>query len=888
MALWRRFLNRWRERSLGQEFDEEIAFHLEERAARNRRAGMDDAAARAEARRHFGNVTLAREDMREARVLGWIDRFVGDVRYGVRVFARQPMRTAIAILTLSLAIGANTAIFSVLHAVMFRPFPFPDSDRAVLVVERLRSGGGTSPTIPEVLDLRARSRTLETVTFFDTRDFQIDGGTEPVRVFGVRVDPAFLPLVGARPAHGRLFSEADSAENSPGVLLLSDGLWRRNFGADPAVVGRPFIVNGETHTIAGVLAPDFTLSFLSAEPEIYVPYPLTPLYTLRSGEFANVRRVQTVARVAPGISRESVSAELETIAAALASEHPHLYKDFGGAANFVIDAEPLRASIAASPRAPLLIVFGAVIVLLLIGCVNVAQHLLSLAIEREPEVALRSALGASRGRLVAQFFSETLVLVGIAAAVGVAQAVWLVQALRSFLPPMLMVGRIELDLTVLAFAGAVAIVTALVCGVLPGLSFSRAALRPSLESRAGTRRRGRARQSLVAIQVALSVVLLVQAAQLIRTLQLWYRAQSGFSADGVTAMRIRGMSAGPSLGVNYAQYLERIAATPGIAAVAMTSSPVPGSAGTAFSIVGRSDDDAARTRQSASYLIVSPEYFDVLRIPLRDGRTFAPTDTAKTTPVAIINEELARRYWSGASPLGQQIRAGGGPRDATMTIIGVVGNVRTIGQTDDAPQIYVSYLQQSEPNMIILARLRQASAGQAPAQTPTLPVDAIKRAIRSVEPRQAVFAIRALDEMLSQRLDGGRVIATLIGTVAALALAMSMAGVFAVVSYLTSQAPPGGRAAPRHRRAEFRPHLAAVGADVPLDAHRAGRRRRRRRAGRPRVARGVRRPRRPRRGDRGRAGGRLSGRCGRGDGPAGDSRAPRRSRDRAPGGVARP
>ena len=796
MALLRRFLNRWRERSLAGEFDEEIAFHLEQRTERNRRAGMDDAAARAEARRHFGNLTLAREGMREARVLGWIDRFAGDLRHGARVFLRQPLRTGIAVVTLSLAIGANTAIFSVLNAVLFRPFPFPAADRIVLVVERLRSGGGTSPTIPEIIDLRARSRTLEAITFFDTRDFQVEGGPEPLRVSGARVDPGFLAMVGARPAHGRLFTDVDSAERSPAVLLLSDGFWRRHFAADAGVVGRSLIVNGAAYTVAGVLAADFSLRFLSGEPEIYVPYPLTPAYSLRTGEFANVRRVQTIGRIAPGVSRSAVTAELETMAAGLATEYPQLYADFGGAANFVIDVEPLRDAISASTRPYLLLLFGAVALVLLVGCVNAAQFLLSHAIEREPEVALRSALGAGRSRLVSQFLSETLAFVLAAAALGVLQAVWLVQALRAMLPSMLMVGEIELDAPVVAFAGTVALATTLLCGTLPAWRFSRTRLRASLEKRGLAARRGRAGQVLVAVQVALSVVLLVQAGLLMRTLQMFQEAQSGFSADTITSMRLRGMSAGPALGTLYARFLERIAETPGVAAAAIASSPLPGRfASTPFSIPGAVDDPATRARQRVSSVIVSPEYFSVLGIPLREGRTFSATDTATATPVALVNEELARQGWRGDSPLGRQIRAGAGPRDATMTIVGVVGNVRTIGQTDDVPQLYVSYLQQPEPNMFVLARPFGAS----------LPIDGIKRAIWSVEPRQALFDIAPLDDLLSRWMEGGRVLATLLNGLSALAIAMSMAGVFAVVSYLTSR---------RHKEIALRRAIGAERSDV--------------------------------------------------------------------------
>jgi predicted permease len=778
MSMLGRFLNRWRERTLAREFEDEIAFHLNERVDRNVREGMDLAAARAEARRHFGNVALAREGMREAHVAAWVDDFVCDVRHAVRVFARQPVLAGMAVLTLSLGIGANAGIYSVLNAVLFRPLPFADADRAVLVVERVRSGGGTSPTIPEILDIRARSRALDAVTFFDTRDAQIDGGSEPAHVFTARVDPAFLPLVGARPALGRLLTDADSAESSARVVLLSDGLWRQNFGAASDIVGRTITVNGASHLVVGVLAPEFTLAFLSGEPEMYLPYPLVPAYTQRSGEFANVRRVATVGRLKPGVSLEAASADLASVTAGLAAEHPALYAEFGGPGNFTIDVQPLREAVGEAGRRGLFLLFGAVVLVLLVACVNAAQFLLSHAIEREPEVALRSALGASRARLVRQFLSETLLLACSASLIGIVQALWLVGVLRSLLPPMLMVGRIDLDLRVLAFVAALALGTTVVCGLLPSLRFSRLRLRPSLEARGSTTRRSRARHVLVAVEVALSVVLLVQAALVMRSIDAHRRAQAGFSPESVTAIRIRGMGGGPVLGTTYQRYLERITGLPNVAHAAVSSSVLPGFPSMSFTVVGQSDTEAAQSRQRTTYQIVSPGYFATVGIPLRQGRTFAETDTTASAPVAIVNEEMARLHFAGGNAMGRQVRTGAGPREATMTIVGVVGNVRPIFQDGDVPQLYVSYLQQPEPNMTVLVR---------PAARRAVPVDAIKSAIWSVEPRQAVFGIRSLEEMLGQSVRGHRIVGMILGSFAGLACVMSIAGVFAVISYLTSR-----------------------------------------------------------------------------------------------------
>jgi putative ABC transport system permease protein len=773
----RRFLNRWRERRLASEFDEEVRFHLERQADKHVHDGMARADAEAEARRRFGDLPRAREDVRAAHVARWPDDLLGDLRHGARVFARQPALTAVAVLTLSLGIGANAAIFSLLNAALFRPLPFAHGDRLVAIVDGLRSGKGIGPTVPELLDIRDRSRTLDGVTFFDTRDFQIEGGPEPAHVVGARVDAALLPLVGARPALGRLPTPADSVAGSSPVAVLGDALWRRSFGADPAVVGRTVAIDGVSVVVVGVLRSDFSLEILAGQPvDLYVPYSLTPAYTSRSEPYANVRRVIGIGRLAPAVSMTSASAELAVIASRLVGEHPAVYRTrpTAAASDFSIDLMPLRESVSAGARPTLLMIFGAVVLVLLIACVNTAQFLLAQAIEREPEVALRNALGASRARLVRQFLSETLLLAFAAGALGLVQAYCLIRVLRVLTPSTSrLVGSLDLDAPVLVFTAAAALLTVTLCGLVPGLRFSRAPLRGRLDPRTGTSGRGRARQVFVAVEVALSLLLLVEAGLLLRSLQVLHRAQSGFSADGVTVLRIRG-----TLGGAYERFLERIAATPGIAAVAIADAVLARRPETPFTIVDRADDAATRSRQIASRQSVSPAYFSVLRIPLLQGRTFSDRDTIEAPLVAIVNQEMARQYWPGTTPVGRQIRAEIGPREKTMTIVGVVGNVRPPFQTGDVPQIYVSSLQQGDLNMAILVR---ADAGAA------APVDAIKRAIWSVEPRQAVFDVRTLDELLSRAVAVPRMVAVLIGGFAALAFVLSTSGIFTIVSYMTSR-----------------------------------------------------------------------------------------------------
>jgi len=792
MGVVRRLLNRWHEPALHAEFDEELRFHLDARVDANERAGMTRADAEAEARRHIGSTLRATEGMREARISGLFEGLARDIRHAARMVRRQPATAFLAVLTLSLGIGANAAIFSLLNAALFRPLPFPDAGRLVAVVDRYRgdggglSGGVTGPTIPELLDVTQRSQAFAGLSFFDMRDTQTYGGLEPARVFAARVEPSMFSLLAVRAAHGRTLRPEDSAAGADPVVVLSDGIWRRSFGADPSAVGRSLTIDRRPFAIVGVLPPDFSIDYLSPEAiEIYLPYPMIPIYTSRSGPFANVRRVTAVARLQPDVSLEQASAEVRTIGGTLVLEHPEIYRADGSGRTlgFEMDVQPLRDLVSGPARRTLLLLWSAVGLVLLIACVNTAQLLMAQAIEREPEMALRGALGAGRARLARQLLAESLLLSCAAGAAGALQAVWLSRALRWLLLDRLpVIGQVSLDLPVWLVTAGAALGTTTACALLPVLRLARVGPGPHLDGRSTVVARGRPRHLLIAVEVAVSVILLVGAGLVVRSLMDLQRARGGFSSDGVTLMRLRGMSAasGPvgPLGATYRRYLERISQLPGVEAVALTSSPVPPPPGVEFTVVGQPADAAALARQSASYQMVSGEYFAVLRIPLLQGRTFNETDVAGRQPVAIVSAELARRLWPGRSALGQQIHAGPGPRAATMSIVGVVGNVRSPRQLEDAPQIYVPILQQDEPSVALLVRPRPAALVSA---------SSVKQAIWSIVPQQAVFGVRPLDEVLSQAMDGDRAIAILLASFALLALAISTAGVYTVVTYITAR-----------------------------------------------------------------------------------------------------
>jgi predicted permease len=785
MSLLSRFSNLFRHRALTEEFDDELRFHFEMRVDKNLKRGMSRADAEQEARRHLGSTLRAKEGMREARVMMWIETLFRDLAYGARMFRRQPASTALAVGALSLGIGANTVIYSLLHATLLQPLPFPDPERLVGVVDTYRIGGGQSPvTIPEILDVRAASRSLDPISFLDMRDAQIHGGTEPSRAFSARVEADFFKTLGVQPALGRLFTQADHDETNSRVVVLSDSFWRRNFGADPSLIMRNIIVNGSPHTVVGVLGPGVEFDYFSPEPiELYVPYPMDPTYTSRSAEFASVRRVRAIARLKGDATMEQANAELETLSQRLRTDYAPLYRRDGQDLGFAMRVTPIRQMVVGDDQPVLLMLFGAVGLVLLIACVNTAQFLLARAVERQPEVQIRTALGAGSGRLLRQFLTEALLLASAAAALGLLQATMLIDLLRAALASTSpMAGGLQLNYPVVLFTLGVTMLVTLASGLFPAIHIVRRRFVAGTARLTGAST-SRTRHAMVAVQVAVSMVLLVAAGLLTQGLLQLRNAPRGYDADGVTALRMRIAGRAPQApsahtGHTYQQYVAQVAAIPGVAHAAVADAPLHGFAGTAFTIIGRPDDAAASTQQRASWGIVSSGYFGALGIPILNGRTFDDYETPQGPPVAIINEEMARRFWPDQNPIGQQIRSGEGPRVRVATIIGIAGNVRPPQQLEVVPQIYVSALQHAEPNISLIVK---ATPGM------TVTADAIKQAVWSVVRAQPLYDIQPLTAILERRMASPRLMTQLLGGFALLAMLMSTLGVYTIVSYLTAR-----------------------------------------------------------------------------------------------------
>jgi len=787
MSLLSRFRNLGHYGKLDREFDEELAFHVDQLTEKYVAQGLSREQAARRARQHAGNLVTAKEDMREARIMMWVDTLLRDIVYGARMLRRQPGTTFLAVLTLSLGIGANTVIYSLLHAALIRPLPFPSSQRLVAIVDDFVAENrfDMSPSIPETLDVRAATRTLDPVSFFDTRDAQINGGSEPVRAISARIEADFLRTLGVQPALGRLFTQRDHEAGRDRVVILSDAFWRRNFGSDPTIINRNIVVNGGGYTVVGILPPGVSFDYFTPEPiEIYVPYPMTPDYTSRTNAFAGLRRVMAIARLRDGATVEQADAELATIARRLKTDYPNSYRrgSDGQDLGFSMGATPLRQLvIGRGARTAVWLLFGAVGLILLIACANTAQFLMARAIERQPEVMVRAALGAGAGRLLRQFLTEAFLFAALASALGLFQASLLASVLRAMLnSPSGLLSHLGLNTPVIAFTLLVTVFVTIVAGVFPALHLIRRRFVATDPSRTTGVTRSRIRHVMIAAQVATSVLLLLSTVIVAMGLRQLQALPTGYDADHVTVMRLR--SAAPfdarGTGGYYQKYLQALAGVPAIDSAAMADGPLQDFAGVEFSIVGRSDDAATLSVQRAGWRIVSPDYFRVLGIPLKVGRTLTDDDRADTQQVIVINEEMARRFWRDQNPIGQQIKSGAGPRLRVATVVGVVGDVRPPHRIELPPQIYVSYLQHSEPNATLLVK---AAPGQR------APIDAIKQAIRTVVPEQPFYAIEPLDEIVQRSTNTPRLMTRLLGSFALLAVALSMLGVYTVVNYLTAR-----------------------------------------------------------------------------------------------------
>jgi putative ABC transport system permease protein len=699
---------------------------------------------------------------------------LADLRYGLRQLARSPSFTLLSILTLALGIGATTALFSVVNPILFRALPYPDPDRIVRVAERDKEGQDAGTGYATFVDVQKMATSFEGIAVASQWQPTLQGSGDPERLDGQRVTQAFFSVLGVRPSLGRDFTTEENVRGKHRVTILSHGLWQGRFGGDPTVIGRQITFDGIAYTIVGVMPKRFE-SLLAPTAQVWAPlgYEVSLPWACRTchhlGEYA---------RLKPGISPEAAKRELDVISARLVAEYPTEYAAPG------MLVVPLNSVITRAARPALLAALGAVAFVLLIACANVSGLLLGRAMQREGEFAIRGALGAGRRRVVRQLLTESVLLSLMGGAAGVGLAWWGVKGLVALAPASLpRVNQIGIDGRVLGFTAALSLATGLLFGLVPAFATARpdvfTALRPG-GRHTGQRSRRLARSFLVSGEVALSLMLLVGAGLLLRSLDRLLAVNPGFEPGGLLTMEVQTTGAryngDAPVWSFFERALEAIKAVPGVETAGWTSQlPLGGNFDrNGVQIEGKLLDHPEEA-PSADRYAVSPEYLQTMRIPLKRGRVITREDAAGTPPVALINETFARIGWAGEDPIGKRVQLGGSDRP-WRTVVGIVGDVHhTALDEQQAPQIYIPETQWifADGAMVLAARTRGDPAALAPA---------VRAAIRSVDPSLPILHTATMDEVLAGTAQSRRFAFVMFQVFALVALLLAAAGIYGVLA----------------------------------------------------------------------------------------------------------
>jgi putative ABC transport system permease protein len=731
--------------------------------------------ARYAAHRKLGNTTLIREEIYQMNSLNWLETLWQDLRFAMRILRKNSGFTAVAALTLALGIGGTVVVFSLLDAVLLRPLPYPQPDRLfrVFPLQGKRKAAMEASSYPDFRDWQRQSRTFESMAAFEEQSFNLTGTAEPERLDGSAITPGLFATLGIRPVLGREFAPDDDEY----VAMLSYQLWQRRFGSDGGIIGKSIHLEGRAYTVVGILPPQLRFRphpWASAASEVFVPVIPNP-----ERDWFYVR---VLGRLAPGVSEQQAWTEVNGIVARLAQAYHEPEKQG-------IKLEPLAQYIVSDAGQTAWVLFGAVAFVLLIACANVANLLLSQGATREREMAIRTAVGATRGRILRQLLTENLLLAVTGGAIGVALAYWTIPLVARMAPAhgnfsvRIQDANLHLNVTVLAFSALLAVLSSVLFGVLPALKATRPA-----PSSVASGRVGRMRGALIALEVALSFVLLVGAGLMMKSLLRLLEEDVGFRTTHLLTMDISLSKAKYSTLEKQTAYfdhaLQRLATMPAVlSAGAVTDLPLTrNETWNGFEIPGPHPGQG-----TAGYHAVSADYFRTMGIPLLNGREPGIGDSAGSPLVGVINRSMANKYWPNENPIGKTIvvhrfvaeRTSEGThvqfKPRMLEIVGVVGDVRQLGlDTPPGPELFMSYPQWPSNEMALVLRI---------ASEPSSLIPRVKKEIWRVDPDQPVTDVKTMDDLVSKEAAGRRFVSQLVGAFASIAILLSAIGVYGVASY---------------------------------------------------------------------------------------------------------